>query len=201
MNLERLPRTAQRGPWLLPVLLLAACGGGSESGDTAAAATGDPVTTYFSYRRINTATEPPFSNLPEFSSIQRGDKDFSRQFDVVANIFDGSHGGIALDYFGTMYAADIDADFQDNKTGVSINWSQRLRSDASGLVDPSDMAWNGKNLWVVDEANETISLFEDALTLDGNVAPLATRVEADVRSVEVVPAAVAPTAGGSILGG
>ena len=42
---------------------------------------------------------------------------------------------------------------------------------------------------------------EDALTLDGNVAPLATRVEADVRSVEVVPAAVAPTAGGSILGG
>ena len=130
MKLERLP---DRPAWPLapPVLLLAACGGGSDSGDTAAAATGDPLTTYFSYRRINTATTPPFSDLPEFSSIQRGDKDFSRQFDVVANIFDGSHGGIALDYFGTTYAADIDADFQDNKTGVSINWSQRLRSDAS----------------------------------------------------------------------
>ena len=192
MKLERLPRTAQRGPWLLPVLLLAACGGGSDSGDTAAAATGDPVTTYFSYRRINTATEPPFSNLPEFSSIQRGDKDFSRQFDVVANIFDGSHGGIALDYFGTMYAADIDADFQDNKTGVSINWSQRLRSDASetatfnlgydrrirgfftGFSQPRNvaLAHAAGLLMVSDSGSADIKVFGTAAT--GNVPPLFT---------------------------
>ena len=192
MNLERLPRTAQRGPWILPVLLLAACGGGSDSGDTAAAATGDPLTTYFSYRRINTATTPPFSDLPEFSSIQRGDKDFSRQFDVVANIFDGSHGGIALDYFGTIYAADIDADFQDNKTGVSINWSQRLRSDASGTAtfnlgydrrisgfftgfsQPRNVAiaHTAGLLMVSDSGAADVKVFGTAAT--GNVSPLFT---------------------------
>ena len=193
MNPERLPSTAHRGAWLLPVLLLAvACGGGSDSGDTAAAATGDPLTTYFSYRRINTATEPPFSDLPEFSSIQRGDKDFSRQFDVVANIFDGSHGGIALDYFGTMYAADIDADFQDNKTGVSINWSQRLRSDASetatfnlgydrrirgfftGFSRPRNVAiaHAAGLLMVSDSGSADIKVFGTAAT--GNVPPLFT---------------------------
>lgn len=104
-----------------------------------------------------------------------------------------------------LFATDVGAIYVFE--GVSSAAGGLLAADrvitgaATGLDDPSDMAWNGKNLWVVDEANETISLFEDALTLDGNVAPLATRVEADVRSVEVVPAAVAPTAGGSILGG
>ena len=88
-----------------------------------------------------------------------------------------------------------------NAAGGLLAATRIVTGAATGLDDPSDLAWNGRNLWVVDEANETISLFEDALTLDGNVAPLATRVEADVRSVEVAPAAVAPTTGGSILGG
>lgn len=193
MNLERSPRAVLRGAWLLPVLLLGSgCGSSSSSGETTAASTGEPLTTYVSLRRINTATVPPFSNLPELSSIQRGNKNFARQFDVVANIFDGSHGGIALDYFGTMYSADIDGDFQDNKTGVSINWSQRLRSTDSGTSTFSlahdrrirgfftgfnqprnvALAHSAGLLMVSDSGAGDIKVFGTAAT--GNVPPLFT---------------------------
>ena len=134
MNPECSLRTALRGALLPPALLLSvSCGGGSGSGDASAAATGDPLTTYVSYRRVNTATAPPFSDLPELSSIQRGNKDFSREFDVVANIFDGSHGGIALDYFGTMYSADIDADFP---ISLPLKANPLLRKAYQYTVDP-----------------------------------------------------------------
>lgn len=70
----------------------------------------------------------------------------------------------------------------------------------TGLDDPYDLAWNGATLWVTDTANETISRFDDALTLDGNAAPDASVGEPDVRSIAVVPAGLAPATGGSIYG-
>lgn len=70
----------------------------------------------------------------------------------------------------------------------------------TGLDDPHDLAWNGETLWVTDTANETISRFDKALTLDGNATPDASVAEPDVRSIAVVPSGLAPATGGSIYG-
>lgn len=216
MTIER-PRRAGTlaGRTLLLSTALAAGCSSSDSNDGAQAAfTGDPVTTYVSQRRINRATQPPFSDLPEIPSVLRGDKDFNRSFDVLSNLQDGTQGGIALDYFGSLYSADIDQNFSDNKTGVLVSWSQRQRTvDGgtavfsagfdrriggffTGFAEPRNVAIaHAAGLLIVSDSGASdIKVFGTAAT--GNVAPLFTAASA---ATPIAPWDVAYDEGGDRL--
>ncbi len=74
-----------------------------------------------------------------------------------------------------------------------------IEGPATGLDQPVGLAWNGSSLWVADQANGTISRFDDLLTLDGNVAPAASIAVPDVISVALRAEGLSPTTGGSIF--
>lgn len=176
-------------PLVALALLAAACGGGGSGDAGRPADTGGPVTTYVGFRRINTATLPPFSNLPELAGIARGDKDFASGFVLTSNMEDGAHEGLALDYMGCAYAADLDAAFVDNRTGIAIYGTlagrsvdggtgvfsfgrdRRIRGFSTTLGQPRAVAvaQAAGLLVVADAADGALKVFGTSAV--GNVAP------------------------------
>lgn len=73
-----------------------------------------------------------------------------------------------------------------------------LAAAQTGLDDPSDMAWNGSSLWVVDPTVGVLVRFDDVPSLDMSTAPDATLALEGASAVALVPAGLNPATGGSI---
>lgn len=139
---------------------------------------GDPLTTYVGYTRAN-----------GIASISRGDETFAEEFSLIAE----GEGGLALDYFGTAYQADLGVDQLGNPVGaVLVLWRVRDRSYERGtgafndsfdrrisgffttLVEPRDVALaHGPGALIVsDSGDDAIKVW--GTTAGGDVPPLFT---------------------------
>ncbi len=136
----------------LSAALAAASCGSSSSGDTAAAgSTGAPVTTYVGYTRVDPNPGGIFPT-PEYASVLVGNKDFASSFGVINE----AEGGLALDYFGNAYQADLLL----GEGAIRITWSLAKRSFESdtGVVSAGyDRSIAGFSTTLVEPRNVAIA--------------------------------------------
>ena len=73
-----------------------------------------------------------------------------------------------------------------------------LAAAETGLDDPSDLAWNGSSLWVVDPTVGVLVRFDDVPMIEMSQAPDVTLALEGASAVELVPTGLNPATGGSI---
>lgn len=106
--------------FLLPLTLaLGSCGGSGGDGSVTSGVTGAPVTTYVNFVRGN-----------GIASVARGNGAFESSFQVINE----AQGGMAFDYLGNLYQADIRLDGGTDEVGaIQIISQASRRSFEQGL--------------------------------------------------------------------
>ena len=118
------PRPGGRAAsWLIGLsslgFLLGSCSGGGGAGSASSGQVGAPVTTYVAYVRGN-----------GIASVARGDRAFQFSFQVINE----AEGGMAFDYLGSLYQADIRLDDDMDEIGaVQVISRASRRSFDNGL--------------------------------------------------------------------
>ena len=104
---------------LPPTLALGSCGGSGGDGSVTSGVTGAPVTTYVNFVRDN-----------GIASVARGNEAFESSFQVINE----AQGGMAFDYLGNLYQADIRLDGGTDEVGaIQIISQASRRSFEQGL--------------------------------------------------------------------